>query len=60
MIFLAAIAAYFIISAVVILSVCVLSARMSQREDWSEVPLAENRAEANAARDYQADVATST
>lgn len=60
MIFLAVFAAYFIASAIVILSVCVLSARMSQREEWSEVPLAENRAETNAARDYQADVATSS
>lgn len=51
---------YLVITAMIILAVCALSARMSQREDWSETPMVDNRAEMNTARDYQTDAATSS
>jgi hypothetical protein len=59
MIFLAAVVAYFIVTAIIVLSICVLSARMSEREEWSETPLVENQPEPNLAREMQKDVVTS-
>jgi len=60
MIWLAAIVGYFLITAVIIVAVCALSARMSQHEDWGETPLVEARMETNAAREYQTDAAPSS
>lgn len=60
MIWLAAIGIYFVVTAVIVISVCVLSARMSRHEEWSERPLVESRSEATSTRDYQADTAPST
>lgn len=60
MIIATAVITYLVIAAIVILAVCALSARMSQREGWSETPMTDNRAEMNTARDYQTDAATSS
>ncbi len=60
MIWLAAIGIYFLVTAVIVISVCALSARMSRHEEWSETPIVEPRTESASARDYQADTAPST
>ena len=60
MVWLAAIVGYFLITAVIIVAVCALSARMSQHEDWGEVPMVEARSEASSGREYQADAAPSS
>ncbi|HRQ40395.1 MAG TPA: hypothetical protein PLD25_20980 [Chloroflexota bacterium] len=60
MIWLAAIGIYFLVTAVIVISVCALSARMSRHEEWSEMPIVETRSEAASSRDYQADTAPST
>ncbi len=59
MIWLAAIGIYFLATAVIVISVCALSTRMSQHEEWGEVPIVETQGEASLSRDYQTDVATS-
>ena len=60
MIWLAAVGIYFLVTAVIVIGVCALSARMSRHEDWSEVPLVEVRAESASGRDYKTDPATSS
>ncbi|NJN53543.1 MAG: hypothetical protein HC804_01590 [Anaerolineae bacterium] len=60
MMWLTIIAGYLLVTAVIIIAVCVLSARMSQHEDWSETPIVETRMESAKGRDYQADPATSS
>ncbi|MCL4262342.1 MAG: hypothetical protein KJ069_03975 [Anaerolineae bacterium] len=59
MIWLIAIGVYLVVTAVIVISVCALSARMSQHEEWSETPIMETRGETTSVRDYQTDAATS-
>lgn len=57
MVLLVAILGYLLLSAGVVVSVCVLSARMSRHEDWDEIPLIDRREELNVVQEYQADIA---
>jgi hypothetical protein len=50
---------YILLAALVIVSVCVLSARMSQREGPAESPIMDHRVEAATSREYQTDAITS-
>jgi hypothetical protein len=59
MLVITAIAAYFILTAIVTLSVCVLSARMRHHENWEETPIIENNPERHSLPDYQTDIAAS-
>ncbi len=59
MIWLIAIGVYLVVTAVIIISVCALSARISRQEDWAETPIVEGRGETSTRRDYQTDAATS-
>lgn len=59
MLILTIIAAYLILTGIVTLSVCVLSARMRRHEDWEETPIVDNNTGSHAAPDYQTDVAAS-
>lgn len=60
MIWLAAIAGYFIVTGIVVVAVCALSAQISEHEDWREAPIVESHAETASARDYKVDTAPSS
>ena len=59
MIVLVIVAGYFTLTALIVISVSVLSARMSKLEDWEEAPIVEQDSDAQHLPDYQTDVATS-
>lgn len=59
MLILTIIAAYLILTAIVTLSVCVLSARMRRHEDWEETPIVDKSSGGHAVPEYQTDVAAS-
>ena len=56
MLIITAIAVYFILTAIVTLSVCVLSARMRHHEDWEETPLVEKNLEGHTIPEYQTEL----
>ncbi len=51
--------AYFLLTALIIIFVCVLSSRVSREEKWEETPIIESHSERNVAPDYQTDAAAS-
>jgi len=59
MLIVTAVAGYFILTAIVTLSVCVLSARMRRNEDWEETPIIIEETERQSVPDFQTDVAAS-
>lgn len=55
MVIIIAIFAYLLLTAIVTLSVCVLSAKMRRHEDWEETPLVEQKTDGRVP-DYQTEL----